>query len=101
MCIRDSLQSALNVGLGLLVYFSYSRSRGFDSLALARRRCGGGGLVAAALSVVGAGRLRHQLAVDDRVRLAPAFEARPPDGRVDGVRGRLLGVSYSVLGTLA
>ena len=36
-------------------------------------------------------RARHQLPVDDRVRLAPAFEARPPNGRVDSVRGRLLG----------
>ena len=36
--------------------------------------------------------LGHQLPVDDRVRVAPAFEARAADGRVDGVRGVLLGV---------
>ena len=47
------------------------------------------------------GRLRDQLPVDDRVRLAPAFEARPPDGRVDGVGGLLLGVEVSDLARLA
>ena len=41
---------------------------------------------------MGAGRLRHQLAVDDRVRPPLPFEARTPDRRVDGVRGLLLGV---------
>ena len=32
-------------------------------------------------------RTGHQLPVNDRVRLAAAFEARAADGRVDGVRG--------------
>ena len=40
-------------------------------------------------------RTRHQLPVDDRVRLAPAFEARPPDRRVDGMRGFLLRVEVA------
>ena len=35
-------------------------------------------------------RAGYQLPVDDRVRLAAAFEARAADRRVDGVRGRLL-----------
>ena len=34
----------------------------------------------------------HQLPVDDRVRPPLPFEPRPPDSRVDGVRGFLLGV---------
>ena len=62
----------------------------------ARRRRGGGGLVAAraALGDPSPARtgLRHQLPVDDRVRPALPYEARPPDRRVDGVRGGLLGV---------
>ena len=64
--------------------------------ATARR----GRLFAAAL----AGRLSrtgHQLPVDDRVRLAAAFEARAADRRVDGVRGRLLGVVVADRAVLA
>ena len=75
---------------------TYSISLGVvGSVARARRRRrGGGGLVAAALvprAVAACLELaRHQLPVDDRVRLAAAFEARAANGRVDGVRGRLL-----------
>jgi len=61
----------------------------------ARRRRGDARLFAAALQRLWpvASRLacaRHQLPVDDRVRLAPAFEARASDRRVDGVRGGLV-----------
>ena len=34
----------------------------------------------------------HQLPVDDRIHAPLPCEARAPDGRVDGVRGGLLGV---------
>ena len=36
--------------------------------------------------------------VNDRVRLAPAFEAGASNGSVDGVRGRLLGVVFAYRG---
>ena len=39
--------------------------------------------------------------VDDRVRLAAAFEARAADGRVDGVRGLLLRVEVADVAPLA
>ena len=39
--------------------------------------------------------------VDDRVRLAAAFEARAADRRVDGVRGRLLRVEVAEVARLA
>ena len=72
----------------------YSLSKSLAAAGARRRR--GGGLVAAALvtrPVTGRlARAGHQLPVDDRVRLAPAFEARAADRRVDGVGGRLLGV---------
>jgi uncharacterized membrane protein YgcG len=45
--------------------------------------------------------LGHQLPVDDRVRVAAAFEARAADRRVDGVRGRLLGVIVADASRLA
>ena len=46
-------------------------------------------------------RAGHQLPVDDRVRLALPFEARAADRRVDGVRGRLLGVEEADVVELA
>ena len=84
------------------------KESGFDSLALARRRRGDGRLVAAAL-VPGVARpvtfrlarARHQLPVDDRVRLAPTFEPRAPNGRIDGVRCFLLGVEVADVAPLA
>ena len=77
----------------------YILYRGLAAAGGAPRRRGGG-LVAAALlrrlSLAG-----HQLPVDDRVRLAPAFEPRSPDGRVDGVRGGLLRVEEADVALLA
>ena len=61
-------------------------------------RAGGGGLVAAPLLgpiVHSRGRTRllgHKRAVDDRVDVSQAFEARSPDRRVVGVSGLLLRV---------
>ena len=43
----------------------------------------------------------HQLPVDDRVRAPLPFEARAADRRVDGVRGRLLGVEEADVVELA
>ena len=45
--------------------------------------------------------LGHQLPVDDRVRVAPAFEARAADGRVDSVGGGLLVVEVADRAPLA
>ena len=60
-------------------------------VAAGARRRRGGGLVAAALAqapvtvrILGA-HAGDQLPVDDRVRLAPAFEARAADGRVSAL----------------
>ena len=61
----------------------------------ARRR--GGASCCAARGRSPCARLGHQLPVDDRVRLAAAFEARAADRmrRVDGVCGGLLGVEVA------
>ena len=104
MCHLMSLgvRSGLEVGVLRIV----------DSAALvagARRRRGGGLLAAALGAAMIAGppvavrlaRTRHQLPVDDRVRLAPAVEACSPDCRVVGVRGRLLGVEEPDVAVLA
>ena len=86
MCHLTSLAARSGLEVGVL------RVVGRSARAAGARRWRGGWLVAAALLVVGTGRLRHQLPVDDRVRAPLPFEARPPDGCVDGVRGGLLRV---------
>ena len=74
---------------GLVRVFSfggmYILTRKPSLAAAGARRRRGGRLLAAALVRAG-----HQLPVDDRVRVALAFEARPSDRRVVGVRGVLL-----------
>ena len=68
--------------------------------ASARRRVGGARLLAAAL-LRRLSRARHELPVDDRVRVPLPFEARPADSRVDCVRGGLLGVVVADVARLA
>ena len=87
------------------LYFSGGTSCPSTTGFVWRRR--GGGLVAAALAqrllpvAFRLARAGHQLPVDDRVRAPLPFEARAADRRVDGVRGRLLGVEEADLAPLA
>ena len=62
------------------------RGAGGGRAAAAWRRAPRGGACARRTARTG---LRHQTPVDDRVRPPLPYEARPPDRRVDGVRGVL------------